>query len=575
MEEKSLTQNTDEFTLFAKKLKEQHLVITPIESRYLLNEETYFRQHGKCKLVDCECLRRLCQVLDQYHTIINDEKSAKFQEKFNMVSILNDANHLLYSHSTEFENIYKILVEESSDKKPCSLPNCLMMRRNYRERSMITSKENLLHSLYAGNDHVTQVTQQILDSLHCNYFHTFDIGYKLTELEKQKIVNDDIKIDDAEIEDGDDANVEKISSVLTAKREQNKNVQGLERLKNDKNKFMVQTQQNKFDVFSYGYRYFYWNHYKNNQKPYDDAHNLANFNSYTRDPPTANFGCSVGDWYVDRKYENFKTELTNNGIRGIGSVQWNVFTGKAKHHMRTNYVKAIRCPRKESAAYYEMKEDDMMTEDHLISMMVYCNCDRLQFAFSETYRHNDETESDGQMLQRHRNYYFLGRLLRECVECFGMEKKNPQLYDEIRLYQGVDRQFIFSSMFAYIKGPFSATTSFAVAHNFCGGKGMILDLAIVTNDWAFKKNEGGACTLRKTCLDMNWISDYRNENEIFTIGGLNKFNFNTIIDALNGTNYDLYIKGIKQMTFCMQKSFILNSMAKTEREKKWFSFSWH
>eukprot|EP01083_Nonionella_stella_P223041 795334_1 len=44
------------------------------------------------------------------------------------------------------------------------------------------------------------------------------------------------------------------------------------------------------------------------------------------------------------------------------------------------------------------------------------------------------------------------------------------------------------------------------------------------------------------------VSDYANEAEVFTIGGLNRFYFSSIFDAQTITNYEKYIKGIKQMT---------------------------
>eukprot|EP01083_Nonionella_stella_P260606 888355_1 len=556
--------------IFIKQLSSERTPTAPIDSAYLLNEKTYFRQNDdNCKLTECKCLERLCNLLKQYHTSIlnsNNHDTFQFKEKFDIVSTINDANHLLFSHSTEFEPIHQIFKEKSNNNQTCDLSKCLMTRRNYRDRSKITSREDLLSQMYSGDD---VVTEQILDSVHCHWFHTFDIGYKLTKSETQDIMHDDVKRNDSDdICIDRDLNIQRIHDVVRRKRKCYSDVQGLERLRSGTNKFMMKTQQNKLDEFSYGSRYFYWNHYKNNRKKYDDAHNQSNFKWATADPPIANAGYSVGDWYIDKKYRDLKTELIGNPLCSIATSQWDHFLQRSKAHVNSEYVKSIHCPRKESAAYYEMKEGDLMEQDHLIAMMVYCGCDKLQFIYSSTYRKQNEKESDEEMIQRHTNYYHLGRLLRECCECFGMTKKNPKLYDEITLYQGVDRWFSYSSMFAYIKGPLSTTTCYAVAVNFCAKQGIIVELSLRTLHWSFKKNEGTDCIDRKTCIDMSWISDYTNEQEIFCIGGLNKFYFNTIIEVATNSNYALYIKGIKQMTFCMTKSFRHESCPTTKQEQQ-------
>ena len=106
------------------------------------------------------------------------------------------------------------------------------------------------------------------------------------------------------------------------------------------------------------------------------------------------------------------------------------------------------------------------------------NIQILSFKFSQTYRKLDEQETDSAIRQRHRNYYWMGRCLRECVECFGMSiKQNPgELY--LRVYHGLNQQFVFESMYLKISGPFSTTTSYPVAVRFCENRGMILDLSL-------------------------------------------------------------------------------------------------
>eukprot|EP01084_Bolivina_argentea_P057216 104579_1 len=47
------------------------------------------------------------------------------------------------------------------------------------------------------------------------------------------------------------------------------------------------------------------------------------------------------------------------------------------------------------------------------------------------------------------------------------------------------------------------------------------------------------------CMDMQWISEYPNEQEIFFMGGLRAFEIGSIIEASTGCNYVKYIAGLK------------------------------
>eukprot|EP01084_Bolivina_argentea_P306895 530387_1 len=196
---------------------------------------------------------------------------------------------------------------------------------------------------------------------------------------------------------------------------------------------------------------------------------------------------------VARKYNNFKEEILLNQIAAIGEYQWNIYIEKASVHITTDKVMQIYCPRRESASYYEMKYGQGMSIEHLVAMMVYCNNDLLQFKFSQTFRKLTSNESVESIKQRHRNYYWFGRLLRENVEAFGMEWRTTTY---IRAFHGVNQHFTFSTMLAYIRGAFSITTDYVVACNFCDNKGMILELKIDPNQWRLKIDEGQEAVMR-------------------------------------------------------------------------------
>eukprot|EP01084_Bolivina_argentea_P142284 249977_1 len=106
-------------------------------------------------------------------------------QDYNSVALLNDFHHLLFYHSHQFESIHNILSKRVYKNVQCRLSNCLVMKRNYRNRKAITKKK--LNELYFDYDDI--VPQQLIDCIHCFYFHSFDTGMKLTNEDRNNIIN--------------------------------------------------------------------------------------------------------------------------------------------------------------------------------------------------------------------------------------------------------------------------------------------------------------------------------------------------------------------------------------------------
>eukprot|EP01084_Bolivina_argentea_P134891 237796_1 len=360
---------------------------------------------NQCNWVECKCVQNIKYAMKQYDLYIEqqqtDQKPDRIDTLFttdNASQILNDFNHLLSKHSNDFENIYNDMCQEA-----CEVSKCLLFRRNSRDRSYLDV--TLYFYEQTRNDiHYNIVLQQMLDRIHSYLFHTFDIRYKRTQKELDNIS----KMDHVNVE----ANNKKL-----------------------------QLMQSKFTMneYSFGYRYFYWSHYKNNLNIHDDAHWAAHLNCIPH--PVANHNSHLCDWYIPNKHISFKAELTQNKICGIGQQQWMALILKASIQCEGEFAKSKKCHRKESAVYYELNENQRISIHHLMAMMIYCNYDKLQYQFSATFRLK-KGETEIELKQRHSNYYWLGRLLRECVECFGVEDEPPK-----KLYHGVSKHVTFPSIF--------------------------------------------------------------------------------------------------------------------------------
>eukprot|EP01084_Bolivina_argentea_P310282 536882_1 len=534
------------------------------EQGYLREQSNIYGNTSKCVLNKCQSINRLSQVLCFYRRYIDTISAAVptyqqqvydtqigniyevIDDNYNNEELVNDFIHLLFEHSAQFEDIHDILMR---DNKPCDVTNCIMLRRNRRDRGVYLGESNTLSNLYFNND---VIMQQLMDKIHSYFFHSFDIGYRLTRREKDAIQAAIPTVDERKLHD---ETFLQINNIIHKKNKENKICNNI----TDNNKFMLVNDQvdQKFDIYSFGHRYFYWKHYKNNQNVFDDAHCMANQQGHLR--PEANPGFTLAYWYISRKYTDFKTELLNNNIWHIGSAQFIHLWTKALVHMRTDEAKSIQCRRQEEyAKCYEMKSDQKVQLQHLMAMMVYCNFDLLQRKFTETFRYKDKYETDVQLKKRHGNYYFLGRYLREMAECFGM-KYGDVKSKELSLYHGVNKRFTFTSLDACINGPFSTTLNYNVALNFCQNMGLILELSMVKSEWRFNYHFANYYTgfsnyfeslSYLNCVDCSWLSDYPNEQEVFCIGGLGKFHFSTIIEPPT-TNYQYYVRGLKQATWFM------------------------
>eukprot|EP01084_Bolivina_argentea_P170993 296261_1 len=477
---------------------------TPLCKLYtkLCTEQQIAPNISECRISFSNCISVaiIAEMLKQYSTN-NDKLSHTNTDNTNLI---NHFNHLVSCHYKQFEEIYSYFNEYIYENKICHLTLCKSFRRNRRNRSEISQNERILTKMYSNPSQM--VSKQVLDRIHCYFFHSLDIGFKISKKQKNNVPLN--------------ANWFK----------QNKHY------KISKKKF------NTLKSYVCGWRYFYWPFYRNNKGKVDQILFSKGNNRYK----ATTDGYKLSDWYIAQKYSSLKEELLQNHICHINETQWNNLCATAYIHSQTSTAKDMACSENKFTQCYGIKRWDRITKQHLISLMVYCNFDFLSHKFSETYRKLSEIESDQKLKTRHSNYYWLGRLLRECVECFTpiscIFSFLPFQSGAI-LYHGINQQFLFKSLNIQINCPFSTTTEYSVAINFCEYKGMILEIQSGfdfhdTYNWGFINSmsaQGFKCW---------WISDYPNECEVLFIGGIGRLRINNIIDMRTGINYSLYVKAL-------------------------------
>eukprot|EP01084_Bolivina_argentea_P108377 193695_1 len=499
------------------------------DSIHLLNMDD--SKECKCDSSICPSLQVISNILKKYDTFLNEDNQTDILTKVTCINLVNDFNHLLSYHAQQFEDFYRTLNQTIYGKKGCNMLYCKSLVRHQRNREQISDNKDL-PTIYSAE-------QQLLDRIHCYYLHSFDTGYKLTNQEKHDVLNNTNSKNTTTEHQKITFNLRKL---IRLKRRSYQNVVGLKRLVAQNNKFTTEEKSSAVTEYSYGWRFFYWDYYKDNNATCDEVMPRATMGV------DANNGFKLGDWYINKKHESLKDELLKNEICTIDNNQWNNLIEKGEIHLQTDKAKKMHCTQQIFEKCYGIYCNQQIGLNHLAAMMLHCNYDTLQNRFGETFRKVSVTETDSSLKHRHSNYYFFAKCLRECVECFGLIDIFRNYKVEFSVYHGVNKQFAFSSLYAFFNGPLSTTTEYAVAANFCNNNGMILDLNLNRVEWqmSFHENYGsGECL---NCFDMSLISDYPNEQEIFCIGGLSKFTFNTIFEPPT-TNYIKYIIGLKQATY--------------------------
>eukprot|EP01083_Nonionella_stella_P097025 272752_1 len=290
----------------------------------------------------------------------------------------------------------------------------------------------------------------------------------------------------------------------------------------------------RYDKYDCGFRFFYHKYYKDNLRYDDPVAQMTNINLAPKHQ--CNEGYTVGEMYIPRKYCNLKEEMLNNSICAITLRAWGLLHTKVMVYIQSRIGKSMKCVRKSSAVYYEMQYEQRISMRHLAAAMVHCNFDELQFRVAQTFRAHKQEESIESIKQRHSNYYWLARSLRECCECFGMKTGHQTL----TVYAGINNIMGFETIYPQFRHPFSMYRDMLVASRFAESSGMLLELTI-----SELTIEGSS---RICCFDMQWLSDYAMEQEIFTVGGLHRVCIRTMIHPSTHVDYRLWIRGIKQLT---------------------------
>eukprot|EP01084_Bolivina_argentea_P302278 521744_1 len=445
------------------------LNINPFSWMYNQDDQT---QNCGSTLFDCDHFNNLHPVMTKYN----------YDSKLDSVDIeivLNDYLHLMYFHDHQHEQIF------SSFQQECDLTKCVVFKRNNKPRDK--------------NENNINFRQQILDKIHCYLHHAYDTGYRMRNDGLGAVGSNQRK------HHNDQSSLFTNSQFLHIKNhtsQQHNMYHRTQKFKVDLSHNYPQSEnkgtQHKMDMFECGVAFTY----------HEDYINWNQYLDITADEKILKHSAKAG--IVPKKFATFKEELISNPTATLFVPQWDSELSKAKIHFGSKHCKQlINTYETAPSRKHDIKKCNL-NEYHLLSVMVYCNYDVLQYEFSKTYRKENNTEELVSIVNRHSNFYHLGRNL-QCIVNELTSKKWLSVIEDINikhckpskvLYHGLNQQLLFplqKPSYTKFRVPLSTTSELSVAVQFATVKGIIIEISAGPTDRAH--------------LECAWLSDFPNEKE--------------------------------------------------------------
>eukprot|EP01084_Bolivina_argentea_P052974 97252_1 len=427
--------------------------------------------NGNMDVFSCRCMQRLLKLISVQQT----KHILTTMDTESISLILNDYLHMLEMHGSvdDIESIHNQL-------DGCDINYCNVFRRNYKNKNL-----SIFESAY----------QQIFDKIHIYCHHSFDIGYRLSKMDRDQVEKSNLKLKNADHNSW---------LIHPSSRKVHEILQQKHTMMSDQCNTLLQTRTGK----------------KNDQikdVKNNDRYNfgqLFNYGHMFEKDPTSNKPSDV--YPIKAKYGSLKEELLSNKIAVIAKQQYQNEYKKATLHFNSPYRR---------------KQYKRISLQCILSLMIYCNFDVLQFKFSKTYRENIET---------HANFYYLGLFLKMSVS-----KHGEWHWRQKKLYHGVSKPLLlpevigcysadYSSRGIYIFCPLSTSLEFTVAANFTNhNNGLILTF---TNDLGNSK-----------FMPVAWISDFPAESECLFVQNSNPLAITNISIPAETCHLELFLKAINTL----------------------------
>eukprot|EP01083_Nonionella_stella_P111934 328682_1 len=208
---------------------------------------------------------------------------------------------------------------------------------------------------------------------------------------------------------------------------------------------------------------------------------------------------------VQPRFGSLMEEITSNNICCLTMEQFRREFKKAQMQFATEIRKT----------HYPL-----LSLQHILALMIWCNYNTLQYKFSETFR---EFES---MNHVDFEFYHFGMYLKSAVHEHGTRIMDGHID---KFYRGLDKSLVFSETAIQINGPFSTTSRRDVAVNFANG-GMVIEMC---DQLGFNKY-----------FSVGWLSAYSFESEYLFMDNEYPLTVSNITSAVTGSQYTFVLTAL-------------------------------
>eukprot|EP01084_Bolivina_argentea_P215101 365160_1 len=241
---------------------------------------------------------------------------------------------------------------------------------------------------------------------------------------------------------------------------------------------------------------------------------------------------------VHQKYKNLKDELVNNTISAVNMMQYQNEYIKAKIKLESYYCRKMITKIKQK---YQTREvfgyiENGIELQHILSLMMYCNFDVLQYQLSRTYYISEQ-------IKYHNEYFWFAKYLKIAVQEYGTQIKHGTVN---KFFHGMIKQLFlpqimdFESKGVYIYAPLSTSSSMSVALNFVKhNHGLVIQFGNI--------DEYGTYYHENECryFATSWLSDYFAEKEYLFLQNKSRINVDNIILCPSGIEMGIVFKALK------------------------------
>ena len=264
-------------------------------------------------------------------------------------------------------------------------------------------------------------------------------------------------------------------------------------------------------AFQTGLEFYYWDYYRYKKVDGFCGDLFFRVNGRIQIPASTDGDSGEpNEKYVAKKYDTFKQEICEYEYLSIKHYQ-NIIIPKVTQYINTKrakrtIVRVVFAPR--YYLHYDIQPGAEISFNHLVALCLYTDFSNLCTDFSKSFRRIHNYESMDSVKARNRNYHFMSKYLRECVELFG---DYNHIYSNNKLegpfYSGLSFVAKFDITDITLFAPTSTSRELAVAQRFTGdGDGILIEF-----ENHIQRLRGFGC---------EWISQFKEESEHIKCKGM-------------------------------------------------------